>query len=85
METRVALISMIVQEQEAAQPINDLLHSYRQYIIGRMGLPYAAKQISIISIAMDAPQDVISALSGKLGALRGVSVKTVYSKVEGAY
>lgn len=85
METRVALISMIVQEQEAAQPINDLLHAYRQYIIGRMGIPYAAKKISIISVAIDAPQDVISALSGKLGALRGVSAKTVYSKVKGAY
>ena len=71
METRVALISMIVQEQEAAQPINDLLHAYRQYIIGRMGIPYAAKKISIISVAIAAPQDVISALSGKLGALRG--------------
>ena len=81
METRVALISMIEQEQEAAQPINDLLHAYRQYIIGRMGIPYAAKKISIISVAIDAPQDVISALSGKLGALRGVSAKTVYSKV----
>ena len=76
---------MIVQEQEDAQPINDLLHAYRQYIIGRMGVPYAAKKISIISVAIDAPQDVISALSGKLGALRGVSAKTVYSKVEGAY
>ncbi len=57
MQTRVALISMIVEEQDAALEINALLHSYRQYIIGRMGLPYAAKQISIISIAMDAPQD----------------------------
>ena len=73
METRVALISMIVQD-----------HAYRQYIIGRMGIPYAPKKISIISIAIDAPQDIISALSGKLGALRGVSAKTVYSKVEGA-
>lgn len=84
METRVALISMIVENQDAALEINTLLHAYRQYIIGRMGLPYAARKISIISIAMDAPQDVISALSGKLGALRGVSTKTVYSKVEGA-
>ncbi len=84
METRVALISMIVQDQESALEINALLHAYRQYIIGRMGIPYAPKKISIISIAIDAPQDIISALSGKLGALRGVSVKTVYSKVEGA-
>ena len=82
METRVALISMIVQDQESAFEINALLHAYRQYIIGR--IPYAPKKISIISIAIDAPQDIISALSGKLGALRGVSAKTVYSKVEGA-
>ena len=82
METRVALISMIVQEQEAAQPINDLLHAYRQYIIGRMGIPYAAKKISIISVAIDAPQDVISALSGKIGNLDGISVKTAYSNVQ---
>ena len=72
---------MIVQEQEAAQPINDLLHAYRQYIIGRMGIPYAAKKISIISVAIDAPQDVISTLSGKIGRLKGVSVKTAYSNV----
>ena len=84
METRGALISMIVQDQESALEINALLHAYRQYIIGRMGIPYAPKKISIISIAIDAPQDIISALSGKLGALRGVSAKTVYSKVEGA-
>ena len=81
METRVALISMIVQEQEAAQPINDLLHAYRQYIIGRMGIPYAAKKISIISVAIDAPQDVINALSGKIGRLDGITAKTVYSNV----
>ncbi len=81
METRVALISIIVEDPDAASQINTLLHAYRQFIIGRMGIPYAAKNISIISIAMDAPMDVISALSGKLGALRGVSTKTVYSKV----
>ena len=85
METRVALISMIVQDQESALEINALLHAYRQYIIGRMGIPYAPKKISIISLAIDAPHASISALSGKLGALRGVSAKTVYSKVEGAY
>lgn len=81
METRVALISIIVEDPDAASQINALLHAYRQFIIGRMGIPYAAKSISIISIAMDAPMDAISALSGKLGALRGVSTKTVYSKV----
>ena len=81
METRVALISIIVEEPDAVSQINTLLHAYRQFIIGRMGIPYAAKNIAIISIAMDAPMDAISALSGKLGALRGVSTKTVYSKV----
>ena len=81
METRVALISIIVEDPDAASQINTLLHAYRQFIIGRMGIPYAAKNISIISIAMDAPMDAISALSGKLGALQGVSTKTVYSKV----
>ena len=81
METRVALISIIVEDPDAASQINTLLHAYRQFIIGRMGIPYAAKNIAIISIAMDAPMDAISALSGKLGALRGVSTKTVYSKV----
>ena len=81
METRVALISIIVEDIEAADKINHLLHNYRQYIIGRMGLPYRPKKSSIISIAVDGPMDEISALSGKLGAIRGVSTKTVYSKV----
>lgn len=80
-ETRVALISIIVEDQEAASKINDLLHEYRKYIIGRMGIPYPAKQISVISVAVDAPQDAVSALSGKLGALDGVNTKTVYSKL----
>lgn len=80
-ETRVALISIIVEEQEAAAGINELLHEYRQYVIGRMGIPYPAKNISIISVAVDAPQDAVSALSGRLGALDGVSTKTVYSKL----
>ena len=81
MVTRVALISIIVEDIEAAEQINSLLHRYRQYIIGRMGLHYTPKKISIISVAVDAPMDEISALSGKLGAIRGVSTKTVYSRV----
>lgn len=81
MESRVALISIIVDDIEAAEEINRLLHKYREYIIGRMGLPYAPKKISIISVAVDAPMNEISALSGKLGAIKGVSIKTVYSKV----
>ena len=81
MDTRVALISIIVEQDDAIEELNTLLHEARQYIIGRMGIPYRAKGISIISIAIDAPQDVISALSGKIGKLDGVSVKTAYSNV----
>ena len=80
METRVAVISIIVENIDAAESINSLLHEYRQLIIGRMGVPYPKKGISIISVAVDGPMNQISALSGKLGALRGVSTKTVYSK-----
>lgn len=80
MEARVAVISIIVEDIEAAENINSLLHQYRQYIIGRMGVPYGPKDISIISVAVDGPMDAISALSGKLGAIGGVSTKTVYSK-----
>ena len=80
METRVAVISIIVEDIEAAENINILLHQYRQYVIGRMGVPYAPKKISIISVAVDGPMDAISALSGKLGAIEGGSTKTIYSK-----
>ena len=81
METRVAIISIIVEDIEAAEKINELLHEYRKTIIGRMGIPYPAKNISIISVAVDAPQDTISTLSGKIGNLKGVSAKTVLSNV----
>lgn len=80
METRVAIIGIIVENSDAVEKLNSLLHNYRDYIIGRMGLPYHQKGINIISIAVDAPQDIISALSGKLGRLPGVSTKTLYSK-----
>ena len=80
-ETRVALISLIVENPDAVEAINGLLHQYRNYIIGRMGIPYKNKGISIISIAIDAPQDMISTLSGKIGRLKGVSTKTAYSNV----
>ena len=76
MDTRVAVISIIVEQDDAIEELNTLLHEARQYIIGRMGIPYRAKGISIISIAIDAPQDKISALSGK-----GISAKTAYSNV----
>ena len=81
MDTRVALISIIVEQDDAIEELNTLLHEARQYIIGRMGIPYRAKGISIISIAIDASQDIISALSGKIGRLKGVSTKTAYSNV----
>ena len=79
--TRVTLVGIIVEDKEAAGRINGLLHEYGEYIIGRMGIPYRLKGISIISIAIDAPQDKISALSGKIGHLKGISAKTAYSNV----
>ena len=74
-------MSIIVENPEAVQTINTLLHEYGQYIIGRMGLPYRKRNINIISIALDAPQNVTATLSGKIGGLKGVSVKTAYSGV----
>ena len=81
MDTRVAVISIIVEQEDAIEELNTLLHEARQYIVGRMGIPYRPKGISIISIASDAPQDVISALSGNIGRLKGVAAKTAYSNV----
>ena len=81
METRVAVMGIIVEETSAVESLNGLLHQYAEYIIGRMGIPYRKRGVSIVSIAIDAPQDVISALSGKIGKLQGVSVKTAYSNV----
>ena len=79
METRIALLAILVENESSVEDLNDILHQYRQYIIGRMGIPYREKQVSIMSIAVDAPQDVISALSGKIGKLPGVSSKTAYA------
>ena len=83
METRVAVMSIIVENTESVEPINSLLHEHGQYIIGRMGIPYRERGISIISIALDAPDNTISALAGRLGNLQGVSVKPAYSSVKG--
>lgn len=80
METRVALISIIVENPDSVEVLNRLLHSYGTYIIGRMGIPYRTKGISVISIAVDAPTDTISALAGQIGRMAGVAVKTMYSK-----
>ena len=81
MENRVALIGIIVETTDSVAKLNSILSEYGEYIIGRMGIPYREKNISILSVAVDAPQDVISALSGKIGKIQGVSVKTAYSNV----
>ncbi len=81
MDTRVAVISIIVENPEVISTLNELLHEAGNYIIGRMGIPYREKGINIISIAIDAPQDMISSLSGKIGRLKGVSAKTAYSNI----
>ena len=81
MENRVAMISIVVEDYSAAESVNALLHQFGQYIVGRMGIPYRARKISLISVAIDAPGDQISALSGKLGMIPGASSKTVYAKI----
>ena len=78
-KTRVAVIAIIVRAGASVTPLNELLHQYGGYIIGRMGVPYREKGVNVISVAMDAPGDAISALSGKLGRLEGVTAKTVYA------
>jgi len=81
MDTRVALIGIIVENSESVDKVNSILHEFSPYILGRMGIPYRAKGINIISIAVDAPQDIISSLSGKIGKLPGISAKTSYSNI----
>ena len=80
METRVAVMSIIVEDTGSVEPINNLLHEYGAFIIGRMGIPYRQKSVSIISVIIDAPADCISSLSGKLGMVDGVNVKTLYTR-----
>ncbi len=81
MEERIALVGIIVENPDSVERLNAILHEYSGYIIGRMGIPYRERGINIVSIAIDAPQDAISALSGKIGNLPGISVKTAYSQV----
>lgn len=83
METRVAVIGIIVEDPKNIEVLNNILHEYSQYIIGRMGIPYKERNINIISLAVDAPQDAISTLSGKIGRIKGISVKTAYSNIGG--
>ena len=80
MDSRIALIGIIVENTDSVEALNHLLSQYAPYIVGRMGIPYRKKNISIISITMDAPNDIISALSGKLGMLPGINTKTIYAK-----
>lgn len=81
MESRVAIIGIIVEDQDSVEKMNELLHEYGRFIIGRMGIPYREKNMNIISVAVDAPQNEIATLSGKIGKLKGISVKTAYSNV----
>ena len=80
METRIAIIGIIVENTDSVEKMNSVLHEYRDYIVGRMGIPYPKRDIQVISVIVDAPNDVISALSGKLGMLPDVTTKTIYSK-----
>ena len=80
-DTRVAVIGIVIEKDESVGALNEILHEYSAYIIGRMGIPYRERGINIVSIAIDAPQDTISALTGKIGKLPGISVKTAYSSV----
>lgn len=82
METRIALIGIIVEDNSATDSLNSILSEYGEYIVGRMGIPYKKKGVCIISVVIDASNDVISSLSGKLGMLKGINVKTVYSKIQ---
>ncbi len=81
METRVAVMSIIVENPDSVERLNSLLHDFSEFIIGRMGIPYRKRSISIISVALDAPQNTIAALAGKIGGIPGISVKTAYSGV----
>lgn len=79
MEKRIALIGIIVEDGEASEQINKILHQYREYMVGRMGVPYRERNLSVISVILDAENNIISAISGKLGMVKGVSTKTIYA------
>ena len=80
METRIAVIAIVVEDRESSRAMNEVLHEYGEYIIGRMGIPYREKGISLVSVAVDAPNEIISALTGKLGNIPGLNAKAAYSK-----
>ncbi len=81
MENRIALVGIVVDDPNSVEPLNKLLHEYKDYIVGRMGIPHRTRGVNLISIVMDAPNDSISALTGKIGQLKGVTAKALYSKV----
>lgn len=81
-EKRIALVGIVLEDMQATERLNAVLHDYSQYIVGRMGIPYRERGVNIISVALDAPAAEISALSGKLGMIKGMSVKTVYAKTQ---
>ncbi|MDD4689916.1 MAG: iron-only hydrogenase system regulator [Eubacteriales bacterium] len=81
MDTRVAIIGIIVENLDSVNILNEQLHEFSPYIIGRMGLPYQKKNVSIISVAVDAPQDIINAMTGKVGSIKGITAKATYSKI----
>ncbi len=81
METRIAVIAVIVEKSESSHELNETLHEYRDYIIGRMGIPYRSRAVNVVSVAVDAPNDVINALSGKIGRINGITSKTAYSNI----
>ena len=84
METKIALIGIIVEMPEQASFVNETLHEFGSYIVGRMGIPYSKKEVNIISVVIDAPENTISSLSGKLGRIKGISVKTMIAKTKKA-
>lgn len=79
-KTRIALIGILIEQEESVQPVNQILHDYREYIVGRMGIPYREKNTNIISVVLDAPANIISTLSGKLGMIQGITVKSMFTK-----
>ena len=84
METRIAIIGIVVEDIELTGEVNDILHDYGEYIIGRMGVPYRERGVSIISVALDASADIINTLAGRIGRVKGVSAKTIWSKTQAA-
>lgn len=83
MESRLALLGIIVENPDSVEPLNKVLHEYRQYIIGRMGIPYKKRDLCVISVTIDAPSDVISSLSGKVGMLKGITSQVLMAKLNG--